>query len=484
MTSKKNPPSLYWHDYETSGTDPQRDRPTQFAGVRTDLDLNIIGEPLSIYCKPADDFLPQPESCLITGITPQKAAEEGLPEYEFIRRIHGELATPGTCALGYNSIRFDDEVTRHTLYRNFYDPYGREWQNGNSRWDIIDVVRLARALRPEGMEWPFYEDGRPSYRLEDITRVNGVDHESAHDALSDVYATIAVARLIKQAQPKLWDFAFQNRSKQKLAAMLNVRERKPLLHFSGMYPSELGCAAVVVPLAYHPSNKNGIIVYDLRYDPEPLLTLGAEKARQRIFTPKAEMPEGVERIPLKTIHLNRSPIVAPLTTLAGDAAKRLQIDLNVVRRNLDTLQHAQGLHKKIQAIFNEKRDAQPTRDAEVSLYGGGFFGDQDKSEMERIRAANENTVAELKPHFEDDRLAELFFRYRARNFPETLNDDEKAEWAELRRRRLTDPEADTSITLDDYFARLQQLREENTYPGKEDIFEALETYGEQLRRSL
>jgi len=195
------PETLYWHDYETFGADPSRDRPVQFAGLRTDLDLNRIGEPLVLYARPANDFLPQPQACLVTGISPQLALERGVPECEFIERILQELARPGTCGAGYNSLRFDDEVTRYTLYRNFHDPYAREWQHGNSRWDIIDLVRTACALRPEGIEWPLREDGLPSFRLEDLTGANGISHGAAHDALADVEATIALARLVRQRQP-------------------------------------------------------------------------------------------------------------------------------------------------------------------------------------------------------------------------------------------------------------------------------------------
>ncbi|MEN8260783.1 MAG: exodeoxyribonuclease I, partial [Pseudomonadota bacterium] len=221
--------TLYWHDYETFGTDPRRDRPVQFAGIRTDEDLNIVGDPLVLYCTPAADMLPQPESCLITGITPQMALEKGLCEAEFIALIHEELAKPGTCGVGYNTIRFDDEVTRSTLYRNFFDPYAREWQNGNSRWDIIDMVRLTWTLRPEGIEWPVYQDGRPSFRLDQLSVANGIEHASAHDALSDVYATIGLARTIKRAQPKLFDYVFLNRGKRQAGAMLDPVQMKPVL---------------------------------------------------------------------------------------------------------------------------------------------------------------------------------------------------------------------------------------------------------------
>jgi exodeoxyribonuclease-1 len=244
--------TFYWHDYETWGADPSRDRASQFAGLRTDLDLNPIGEPLVIYAKPADDFLPHPEACMVTGISPQLAYEQGAPEADFFRFIHEELSTPGTCALGYNTLRFDDTVTRFGFYRNFYDPYEREYANGNSRWDLIDVVRLTRALRPEGINWPTKDDGSNSFRLEDLTAANEIEHAGAHDALVDVKATIALARLLKQAQPKLFDYVFTHRDKNSINILLDVVNPKPVVHSSMRFPARLGCVASVLPLIRHP----------------------------------------------------------------------------------------------------------------------------------------------------------------------------------------------------------------------------------------
>ena len=263
---------------------PGVDRPAQFAGLRTDEALNEVGDPLVIYCKPARDVLPHPEACLLTGITPQLAGAKGELEPEFIARIHAELAQPGTCGVGYNTLRFDDEVTRNTLYRNFYEPYAREWQQGNSRWDLIDLVRMTHALRPEGMEWPQHDDGRPSFRLEDLTVANGIGHESAHDALSDVRATIGLARLIRDRQPRLYDWLFQLRNKRKAAAQLDLVEHKPVLHTSRMYLSETGCTTLVMPLVSEPGNNNGVLVYDLRRDPRPFIDLGVEDLCDRLFT--------------------------------------------------------------------------------------------------------------------------------------------------------------------------------------------------------
>ncbi|MEH6625796.1 MAG: exodeoxyribonuclease I [Motiliproteus sp.] len=448
--------TFYWHDYETFGADPMRDRPSQFAGIRTDEDLNIIGEPLVLFCRPADDFLPHPEACLITGITPQQAQREGVCEAEFAAAIHKEMSVPGTCSVGYNSLRFDDEVTRYCFYRNFIDAYGREWQNGNSRWDVIDVLRLARALRPEGINWPSHEDGRPSLRLEDLTVANGIEHTSAHDALSDVYATIAIARLLKQKQPKLYHYALQLRNKRRVAELLDVGSYKPVLHISSKYPAELGNAAVVAPLAMHPVNKNGVIVYDLRVDPTPLLEMSAAEIRQRLYTPTSELAEGEQRIPLKLAHINRCPVIAPASMLSPVEAERLQISGSDCRTHLSMLRNSQTLQDKLQEIYAES-GYEPSSDPDLMLYSGGFFGPGDKAIMDQIRQCPVEALASLEPAFQDGRLEEMLFRYRARNYPGTLIDEEPQRWEEFRSDRLINSNDPKSLTFDTFYQKLNQL---------------------------
>lgn len=433
--------SYYWHDYETFGTDPQRDRACQFAGIRTDSDFNVIGEPLMLYCKPADDYLPNPEACLITGITPQLAGEKGVCEAEFVGIIHEQLAQPGTCGIGYNSIRFDDEVTRNLLYRNFHDPYAREWQNGNSRWDLIDVARAARALRPDGITWPVNEAGVASFRLEEITQANGIAHHAAHDALSDVYATIALARLIKQKQPKLYDYLNANRHKPAVLNLLRLGGFTPLVHISGRFPARNNCLAIVVPLSAHPRNSNEVIVYDLSADPAPLLELDAEEIRQRVFVANEDLPEDVQRIPLKTVHINKSPVLAPLSVIRPADAQRLQLDLPQCLANLERIKSAAGkaLEQKLATVFTREYNDAPN-DPDLMIYSGGFFSPKDKNAMQKIRQTPPAELATLSADFDDTRLAEMLFRYRGRNYPETLDPAERQRWQQFCLERLLNPD--------------------------------------------
>lgn len=474
MLQSMDPLSFLWHDYETFGVVPRRDRPAQFAGVRTDADLREIDEPVTLYCQPALDSLPDPESCLLTGITPQVCAERGVPEHAFAAAIEAQLARPGTVGVGYNSIRFDDEVTRFLFWRNLIDPYAREWQNQCGRWDLLDVVRCAYALRPDGIQWPKHDDGRPSFKLEHLTAANGIAHEAAHDALSDVRATVALARLIKDKQPKLWDFCLKLRKKDAvIEEMANAQKTgQPFLHVSGMYPPDRGCIALVWPLSPHPTNKNEVIVWDLAEDPGVLRALNADTIRQRMFSRTDALPEGVTRLPIKTIHLNKSPVViANLKTLSPEMAARWGIDVVQARKHADVAAHQTALLAGLWPEVFERPAPEATPDVDEDLYGG-FVGNDDRRLLQRLRTLDPKVLAGQRPVFADGRLGELLFRYRARNFPDTLSDAEQQQWHEHRVHRLHDG-AGGGLTLQAFFERIDQLSSQFEDPADERAQEIL-----------
>ncbi|MCL1140420.1 exodeoxyribonuclease I [Shewanella pneumatophori] len=462
--STNNHPTLFWHDYETFGANPAKDRPSQFAGVRTDMDLNIIGEPETFYCKVANDYLPSPEAILITGITPQLANLKGMPEAEFMNRINGLFSQPKTCVVGYNSLRFDDEVSRYGFYRNFIDPYAREWQNGNSRWDIIDLVRACYAFRPEGINWPEKEDGSPSFKLEQLTVANGLSHEKAHDAMSDVYATIDMAKLIKNVQPKLFDYYFSLRQKQAVSKLIDVLEMKPLVHVSSKISALNGCTTLIAPVAYHSTNKNAVICVNLAMDVAPLLELSVEEIRERMYTRRSDLAPDELPIGIKQIHINKSPFIAGAKTLTDENAARLDIDKDFAREQYKILKQHPELREKLVAVFDVEHESKSI-DPDQALYSGGFFSSADKAKIEIIRNTQPSNLAALDLEFDDERLAEMLYRYRARNYPETLDDAEQYRWREFCQTRLNDP---------DYIIRLENLIEETEQDdNKQKLLQAL-----------
>jgi len=473
--------TFLWHDYETFGAEPRRDRPAQFAAIRTDAELNEIGEPIMLYCQPAPDYLPDPQACLITGITPQHCLQHGVPEHEFAAAICAAFSEPGTVGVGYNTIRFDDEVTRFLFWRNMIDPYAREWQNGCGRWDLLDVVRMAYALRPDGIAWPRKPDGKPSFRLEDLSRANGLQHEAAHDALSDVRATIALARLIRSKQPKLFDFCLELRRKDKVASEMGLHleraQRQPVLHVSGMFPAERGCLAVVWPIASHPTNKNEVLVWDCSHDPSELFSLSVDAIRQRMFTRAAELPEGMTRLPIKSVHLNKSPmLVGNLKTLSAAMAAQWELDLERCMEHARIAAGGPDMSTVWQQVFQREGTAGAT-DVDEDLYGG-FVSQGDRRKLESLRGESPARLGNARPSFEDARLEELFFRYRARNFPDTLQGEEMQTWEEHRAARLFDG-AGGARTIEQLFGEIDALSE-TADERAEEILGALYDYAESI----
>jgi exodeoxyribonuclease-1 len=480
-----SPHTFLWHDYETFGATPRRDRPAQFAAIRTDAELNEIGEPIMLYCQPANDFLPDPESCLITGILPQHCLEHGVPEHEFARQIEAAFSQPDTIGVGYNTIRFDDEVTRYLFWRNLIDPYAREWQHNCGRWDLLDVVRMVHALRPDGIVWPTRDDGKPSFKLEHLSAANGLAHEAAHDALSDVRATIALARLIRSKQPRLFDFCLELRRKDRVAAEIGLHQapeaRQPFLHVSGMFPVEHGCLALVYPLAQHPSNKNEILVWDCRYDPSELFALDAETIRTRMFTRTDDLPEGVTRLPIKSVHLNKSPmLVANLKTLQPELATRWDIDLEQGRAHAALAAAGPDLRALWAQVLQKPASGTPV-DVDEDLYGG-FVSKDDRRQLESIRMQKPAALTGKRVSFDDERLNELLLRYRARNFPETLSEEEMQTWEAHRAARLFEG-AGGARTIDQLFQEIDALSE-TADERAEAILGALYDYAEMIAPEL
>jgi exodeoxyribonuclease I len=476
--------SFFFYDLETSGFNPKTARIMQFAGQRTDMELKAVGEPVNVLIKLTPEILPEPDAILVTGITPQATLQDGVTEAEFLKLFHEQVATPDTIFVGFNSVRFDDEFMRYLQYRNFYDAYEWQWQDGRSRWDLLDVVRMTRALRPDGIKWPFASDGQPTNRLEFLTAVNKLDHSNAHDALSDVLATIAVTRLIKTKQPKLFDFLLTMRDKRTVAKLVTSGE--PFVYTSGKYPSEFEKTTVATMLMEHPHTQGAALVYDLRQDPTPFLKMDVAALLQAWRWTKD--PEAV-RLPVKTLKYNRCPAVAPLG-VAGDTAtqQRLGLTLEAIGKHRALLrQHQAAFTDKLRQALDQLDAEQVKRQAslvdnqltvDARLYDG-FISPADKPVMSAARAAKPAELDEgLASSFKDERLKSLLPLYKARNYPLALDADERLAWEAFCRQQLF--EGGPASRLAKYFKRLEELAAGKLTDNQQYLLEELRLYGQSI----
>ncbi len=390
----------------------------QFAGIRTDMNLRQIGNPINILVKLSEDTLPSPYAIMVTKITPQSTLMDGFTEAEFCKFAMDEIFIPGTIAMGYNSVRFDDEFMRHIFWRSFYDPYEWQWQDGRSKWDLLDVVRMTRALRPEGIEWPISDDGKATNRLELITKCNNISHEHAHDALSDVEALISVTRLIKTKQPQLYDWLFKMRDKKAVQRLINLDKPVPFVYSSGRYSSEFEKTTVALPIA--PAKNGNVLVFDLRQNLDDLLAQAEPK-----FFPV-----------VKELKYNHCPAVAPIGVLEqGSGWEKIQLTKEQIENNLKSLLAHPDFIEKMRTENEEREEFPPATDPESALYDG-FLDNTDKTRCAAVRRATINELADFHPDFHDSRLPDLLLHYKARNFENTLSDSEHKKWEDYRMRRI------------------------------------------------
>lgn len=471
--------TFYFYDLETSGIFPKEARIMQFAGQRTDMQLKPLGEPHNFLIKLSEDVLPDPDAVLVTGITPQQTLQDGLNEAEFLKIFHEEIASPDTIFAGYNTVRFDDEFMRYLHYRNFYDPYEWQWQNRKSRWDLLDVARMTRALRPEGIKWPRDDEGNPTNRLELIAQANGLAHDAAHDALSDVKATIELAELIKSNQPKLFDFLLQLRTKKAVHDF--IKKGEPFVYSSGKYDSEFEKTTIVGVVAAHPTS-NAYIVFDLRYDPEKYSEYDAKKIAESLTKKK---DDAGQRVPAKVLKPNRCPAIAPLGVLDESSQERLRLDPKIYLENYKKLRKLRtDLGEKISEalkILDAKREqtyANEQNDADNRLYDG-FFNENDKTKMSAVRASDVSELANFNTDFDDERLSALLPLYKARNYPKSLTEEDRVLWDEFKKRKLLGGKEESRMVK--FFKRLSELDAASDISARDRfLLEELQLYGQSI----
>ena len=500
--SRNQEETLYWHDYETFGVNPQIDGVAQFAGIRTDKDLNIIGEKLDILCQPTPDRLPHPEACMVTGISPLNNIAKGLNEVSFFHQVEKELAKAGTCGIGYNNISFDDEVTRNGFYRNFISPYDREWKNNCSRWDLLNVVRLAVALHGEIINVPVDpETGNKIFKLDQLSPANGIEHENAHDALSDVIATIELAKKIKEAQPEFWEQMYTQRNKQGVANFFfpsfNARDREHQLKSEAFISAESyfgGVQDFVEALYPVYATGNNVYCIKLTKDISKILELDAETLKTELYKKKEEMQEGEQRIPLHTIQINKCPVIFKTKDVTPEIGARLKgkIDSAKMKENMGIIKANHILlQQKLKDVFGGSSNfGEADQDPDTQIYTGGFFDNVDSAHFAQIKKTSSADLLDYlrntmkKKGFKDKkRVPEMVFRYICRNYEQDLDQKALDKWFEFCKDRIE--QGVYSPTFEQYQTSIDEMKEiHKDNPDKINVLNDLEKYAETLKIKL
>jgi len=465
--------TFYFYDTETSGFDARAQRIMQFAGQRTDLEFTPIGEPHNILIKLTDEVIPEPEAIAVHGILPTTTIQQGLTEAEFIKKLNSEVLTSDTVVIGFNNIHFDDEFLRHLYWRNLYDPYQWHWKDGRSRWDLLDATRLIRALRPEGIKWPLNSEGKQVNTLVSLASENNLIHDDAHDALSDVNATIQLAKLIHKTQPKILNWMIENKDKRKLGEIVNLKEPKPFIYSSGRFKSEYTKTTIAFPVAPVEGRPDSVLVYDLRVNPKQFIDLDIDGLKDKVWFYGKKTDAG-RSLPIKIIALNRCPAVAPIEAMNRDVEVRINLTLKQAEAHLKTLLTNKSFGDMVRTIWAEKQWPEGPDDVDYQLYDS-LMDNSDKPKLEKLHGMKESDLADFQPVFTDERLDSMLLRYKARNFPKSLSLKEQTIWQAYKRKRIEKGVPGQS-SYDKFFERAPAIKNKLG----EDKYKALIKYVEGL----
>ncbi|WP_306142626.1 exonuclease domain-containing protein [Roseibium sp. MMSF_3412] len=314
--------SFAFYDFETTGTSPAFDQPTQFAAILTNDDLEPLKR-IDVRCRLSPHILPAPWALAVTGVTPDILTNPNLPTwFEFVQTLSALINQWGPATwTGYNNITFDEEVLRQSLYQNLHPSSYLTQMGGNDRLDVMKLVYATWNLEPDALVWPTDDSGRQSFKLDQMAPANGFAHHDAHNALGDVEATIYIASLIRDRAPDVWEQSLRNRSKQKVSELLQSGHPLRLIERFGATPprSYIGAYA-----GSSTSNPNSVGFLDLdQVDPSELLLADDDvivKAVDR--TPKLVRTVAVNKVPnlfemdqIDPVITNRAMRLAEMTDL-------------------------------------------------------------------------------------------------------------------------------------------------------------------------
>ncbi|VFP83850.1 exodeoxyribonuclease I [Buchnera aphidicola] len=413
--------SFIFYDYETFGLNISLDKVAQFCSIETDNDFKFIRKKTILFCYPPIDYLPDPNSILITKILPQYTQQYGLNEYCFTKKIYDIFSQKNSCIIGYNNINFDNLITRNIFYRNLLDPYEWSWKNGNFSWDVLNIVRAFYIFYPKTMLWYRKINGTVSFKLSDITSINNIIHINAHDAYSDVMATFLIVQFLYKKNKKFFLFLYKISHKKFILNFISQNYNKPFFYLSSFFGSKNNNFGCIMILGMHPKFNNNLIIINLSINFKKIFHLYSYCVRDKLKIHQ------LFDCGIQVVCINKSPLFFSYNSLSKQDCKRLNINYSRCQKNFFLLKNNTLLKNWILSFFLKSEKNEVDDNVDLMLYKN-FFNSSDKMLFSFIHSHVPLQWINWYPEFIDTRIKEIFFRLKARNFIKLLNFNEIKRW--------------------------------------------------------
>lgn len=423
-----------------------------FAAIRTDGNLDEIDR-FQVRSRLLPHVVPHPSALCTNGLPIGHLLDETLPaHYDMVRSIRQRLLSwSPSIFIGYNSIRFDEEMLRQALFQTLHNAYLTN-THGNCRADALSLVMAATTLSPTCLSVPRGPQARPIYRLEGLATANGIAHGNAHDAMGDVAATVELCRIVCDRSSELWQRFVRFSKKATVAEFVDSEDGFLLTEF---YANEAHHAAVVC-IGRDPDQPNARFCLRLDCGIDRLAAMSEQDLRAEL---------SVKPSPIRRIRVNAAPTLTPLyeapdLMLGGIAPGTIE---DTSRRIKDD----QSLRQRLVAAYLSGQTERPqSLLVEEQLYSA-FPGPSDEARMAAFHDASWPEALSIALSFDDLRLRAFGLRLIYFGSRSSLPPELRMEIERLLIDRLLD-EAAGGLTLSQAIQALDTVSVENR-PGMDAL---------------
>ncbi|WP_316228268.1 exonuclease domain-containing protein [Bradyrhizobium sp. SZCCHNR1039] len=457
--------AFIFYDVETTGTAATFDQILQLAAIRTDDALNVT-DSLNIRCRLLPYVVPSPEALLVTGVTASDLGSAPFSHFEMMRQIHTKMAewsAEGAIFVGWNSMRFDEGMLRQGYYQSLLPIYQTN-TNGNGRADMMRMAQVASACMPSCLAIPRDSKGKCVFKLGGIAEANGVQLDNAHEAMSDAAAVLGIARLVKQSTPKLWDAMVTNA--RKAAALKLIKNHSHLVLSETYWGAPY--TFIVAPVVANAANANEWALFDLQFDPEPLLNANDADLLDAI--------DGKTK-KIRRVSVNSQPALLPLEFAPVEIrGGRLSITTYQARAKA-VLEHTE-FRRRIGFLLSERyADEQPSSYVEENIYAS-FATSADEIRMHNFQRSEWSDRKAIIKSLGDERFREFGRRILACERSDLLTEREAQQWRGWCRDRLLSDSGVPWLTVSAARARVKELKD--TWPDRHEFLSLLDRFLENM----
>ena len=402
-----------FYDFETTGRSGTWDQIIQVGAVLVNSEFQELDR-FEAKCSLRPGLVPEPGALLVNKTTPDMLRKTNLSHYGLVEQMLQTFKkwTPALF-IGYNSIGFDEEFLRKTLFKTLNDPYLTQF-DGNKRGDILGLIRTAHLYYPDCIKTPTSDKGNAVFKLDQLAPMNGIEHGNAHDAIGDVLATIGIAKIIADKAPAVWKSSLMTTSKVEVNTIV---QNEKLFCFNEYFYGKAR-PYVVTFLCFHPKY-NWPQCFDLKEDPQTYFTMNMEDLKLAMKkSPKI----------IRSVKNNKHPVIMnPKFGENFDGYK--QLGMKKLMERAEMLHGTEEFKKKVSRILEEEAqekddlDSQLDIQAEESIYSGGFASDQDKSTMKEFHQAEWKDKLIVADKFKDSRFNYFAKRLIYEENPQILPQD-------------------------------------------------------------